>query len=53
MEDGILKSTGGANNLITERKFWNFTLHVEYKVGPHSNSGIGLRARYEVQILED
>ena len=53
VEDGILKSTGHANNLETDAKFWNYTLHVEYKVGPHSNSGVGLRGRYEVQILED
>lgn len=53
VKDGLLSSTGGANNLIGEQKFWNFDLHVEYRVGPKSNSGIGLRARYEVQILED
>jgi len=53
VEDGILKSAGGASNLITERKFWNFALHVEFRLAQHSNSGIGLRARYEVQILDD
>jgi Domain of Unknown Function (DUF1080) len=52
-ENGILKSTGGAANVGTTEKFWNFELHVEYRVSPHSNSGVGLRARYEVQILED
>jgi hypothetical protein len=52
-KDGLLSSTGGANNLETDAKFWNFKLHVEYRVGAHSNSGIGLRGRYEVQILED
>jgi hypothetical protein len=26
---------------------------VEYLIGPRSNSGIGLRGRYEVQILDD
>jgi 3-keto-disaccharide hydrolase len=51
--DGLLSSTGGANNLETDAKYWNFKLHVEYRVGAHSNSGIGLRGRYEVQILED
>jgi hypothetical protein len=51
--DGLLSSTGGANNLESDGKYWNFKLHVEYRVGPHSNSGIGLRGRYEVQILED
>lgn len=42
-----------ANNLVSDRSFWNFKLHVEYRVGKDSNSGIGLRGRYEVQILED
>jgi Domain of Unknown Function (DUF1080) len=50
---GLLSSTGGANNLETDAKYWNFKLHVEYRVGAHSNSGIGLRGRYECQILED
>ncbi|HUQ92055.1 MAG TPA: DUF1080 domain-containing protein [Bryobacteraceae bacterium] len=53
VKDGVLKNTPKANNLISLQKFWNFELHVEYKVGEHSNSGIGLRGRYEVQILED
>src|SRR5207248_3824638 len=30
-----------------------FALHVEYKIGAGSNSGIGLRGRYEVQIADD
>jgi hypothetical protein len=53
VKDGMLSSTGHANNLISNAKFWNFILHLDYRVGPHSNSGIGLRGRYEVQILED
>jgi hypothetical protein len=53
VHDSLLSSTGGANNLETDAKYWNFKLHVEYRVGAHSNSGIGLRGRYEVQILED
>jgi hypothetical protein len=53
VEDGILKSTGGASNLITGQKFWNYKLHVAFRLAPHSNSGVGLRARYEVQILDD
>ena len=51
--NGILGNVADANNLISERKFWNFSLHAEYRLQPHSNSGIGLRARYEVQILDD
>ena len=53
VKDGILSNVAGANNLMTNRKFWNFKLHVEFRLGPHSNSGIGLRGRYEVQILDD
>lgn len=53
VKDGLLASTGHANNLVSDAKFWNFKLHVEYNVGARSNSGIGLRGRYEVQILDD
>ncbi len=53
VKDGAMSNVAGANNLISEEKFWNFKLHVEYRVGAHSNSGVGLRARYEVQVLED
>jgi len=50
---GALASTGHANNLESDAGFWNFKLHLEYRVGLKSNSGVGLRGRYEVQILED
>ncbi len=53
VKDGALANVAGANNLVSEQKFWNFLLHVEYRVGAKSNSGIGLRGRYEVQIIED
>lgn len=53
IKDGALSNTAGANNLVSQAEFWNFQLHIEYKVGAHSNSGVGLRGRYEIQILED
>jgi energy-coupling factor transporter ATP-binding protein EcfA2 len=53
LKDGAIANTAGANNLVSDGSFWNFKLHVEYRVGKDSNSGIGLRGRYEVQILED
>jgi len=52
-EGGILKGNGAATDLVSNDKFWNFKLHVQYRTPAHSNSGIGLRGRYEVQILED
>ena len=51
--DGILTSTGHADDLITQQKFWNFEIHVEYNIAEKSNSGLGLRGRYEVQIMDD
>ncbi len=51
--NGVLHPGGGGANLVSERKFWNFRLHIEYKMYPGSNSGIGLRGRYEVQVQDD
>jgi len=45
VKDGITANVPGAVDLVTEEKFWNFKLHAEYRVGSHSNSGIGLRGR--------
>jgi hypothetical protein len=53
VENGALSNQLGANNLVSEQKFWNFKIHVEFKVSEDTNSGIGLRGRYEVQILDD
>lgn len=53
VKNGVLVNTPAANNLVSSAKFWNFELHAEYKLREQSNSGIGLRARYEVQIQDD
>ncbi len=53
VRDGALTNAPKVRNLVSAKTFWNFLLHVEYRVGAHSNSGIGLRGRYEIQILED
>jgi hypothetical protein len=53
VKDGVLQSTGKVSNLVSHQTFWNFKLHVEFKVPEGSNSGVGLRARYEVQIKGD
>ncbi len=42
-----------ANNLISKEKFLNFKVEAEYKLGHENNSGIYLRGRYELQLLED
>ncbi len=53
VENGILKNGQGASDLVTDQKFWDYKLHAEYRYGPKSNSGIGLRGRYEIQIYDD
>jgi hypothetical protein len=53
VKDGALTALPGAPDLISEKKFTNFVVDAEYRIEPHSNSGIGLRGRYEVQIADD
>ena len=57
IEDGILKNTvktgEHGTDLVTEKKFWNFTVRYEYQVPDNSNSGFYLRGRHEIQILGD
>jgi hypothetical protein len=52
VENGVLKSAKSGANLMTEEKFRNFKLHVEFRYPKGSNSGIYLRGRYEVQIMD-
>ncbi len=53
VKDGAMTNEPRGNNLVSDKKFWNFKLHVECRVAAKSNSGIGLRGRYEVQVLDD
>jgi hypothetical protein len=53
VEHHILVRDGRGSELITNAKFSNFKLHVEFNEGPKSNSGVYLRGRYEVQIETD
>lgn len=50
IENGVLKSPASGSNLITDQKFTDFKLHIEFKYPAHSNSGVYLRGRYEVQV---
>jgi hypothetical protein len=52
-ENGILRSLKSGANLISDQKFTDFKLHVEFRYEKGSNSGIYLRGRYEVQIEDD
>jgi hypothetical protein len=50
---GLLVSPGNGPELISNSKFEDFKLHVEFNCSPESNSGVYLRGRYEVQIETD
>jgi len=52
VEDGVLVSPGHGPELINTSQFEDFKLHIEFNLGPKSNSGVYVRGRYEVQ-LED
>jgi hypothetical protein len=64
IEDGAMTNTPpGANNLVSKQKFQDFKIQAEYKLDKpgvsrsgtpvHGNSGIYLRGRYELQVLDD
>jgi hypothetical protein len=53
VENGTLVSPGHGAELITDTKFEDFKLHIEFNCAPGSNSGVYLRGRYELQIEDD
>lgn len=53
VKNGALVNEPGASDIVSEKKFWNFVLRAEYKYSKGSNSGVGLRGRYEIQIYDN
>lgn len=53
VESGILKSPKSGSNLVSYDTFTDFKLHIEFRYPKGSNSGIYLRGRYEVQIMDN
>lgn len=51
--NGVLSSPRSGSNLVTDRKFGDFKLHIEFRYPKESNSGVYLRGRHEVQIQDD
>jgi hypothetical protein len=52
VESGVLKSPKSGSNLLSDAKYNDFKLHVEFRCPKGSNSGVYLRGRYEVQIID-
>ncbi|HTL09996.1 MAG TPA: DUF1080 domain-containing protein [Chitinophagaceae bacterium] len=53
VENGVLRSPHSGANLVTDQKFTDFKLHIEFRYPKESNSGVYLRGRYEVQVEDD
>lgn len=51
-EGGILRSPHSGANLITDKTFTDFKLHIEFRYPQGSNSGVYLRGRYELQVID-
>lgn len=51
-ETGILQSPKSGANIVTDKTFTDFKLHIEFRYPKGSNSGVYLRGRYEVQIID-
>jgi hypothetical protein len=51
--DGVLTNAQTGNNIVSTRQFKDFWLSMEYKLEKDSNSGLYLRGRYELQVLDD
>ncbi|MDD2792199.1 MAG: DUF1080 domain-containing protein [Sediminibacterium sp.] len=51
--NGVLTSPQSGSNLITDQKFEDFKLHIEFRYPVGSNSGVYLRGRYEVQVEDN
>ena len=53
VKDGVLISPHSGSNLVSDQKFNDFKMHVEFKYHEGSNSGVYLRGRYELQIIDN
>ncbi len=52
VEDGIMRSPASGSNIMTDQLFNDFKLHIEFRYPKGSNSGVYLRGRYEIQIVD-
>ncbi len=52
VESGVLKSAHSGANLVTDKTFTDFKLHIEFRYPVESNSGVYLRGRYEIQVAD-
>jgi hypothetical protein len=52
VENGIMVSPASGSNIMSDQVFNDFKLHIEFRYPKGSNSGVYLRGRYEIQIVD-
>ena len=52
IKDGVLINQPPGVDIMTTQTFNDFKLHIEFTLAEHSNSGIYLRGRHEIQLLD-
>lgn len=52
IEDGAMTNVDHGNDIATVKRFKDFDLRIEFKTVPGGNSGVYLRGRIEVQVLD-
>jgi Domain of Unknown Function (DUF1080) len=50
--NGVMVSPASGSNIMTDQLFRDFKLHIEFRYPKGSNSGVYLRGRYEIQIVD-
>ena len=53
VDNGTLTTSGHGSELISNARFHDFKLHIEFNCAKGANSGVYLRGRYELQIEND
>ena len=53
VENGILTSKSSGSNIVSDQKFTDFKLHIEFRYPKNGNSGVYLRGRHEVQVADN
>lgn len=52
VKDGVLHNHAKGPSLVTDRKYMNFELELEFMLPPKCNSGVYLRGRYELKLRD-
>ena len=52
VDSGWMRNPASGSNIMTDQIFNDFKLHIEFRIPAGSNSGVYLRGRYEIQIID-